>query len=155
MDNLNFIILDFKLCKDLYLFQKKFSLLFKNNLWKKDEIQKFIKKKNSHGKLCLLSNSIIGFYLALRNTDYLEIYTIFVDPLYRKKGVGSLLLKDCLDFCKINFINKIILEVSDENYDAKKMYFSKNFEIIGERKNYYVNKDKREDALILELDLII
>ena len=155
MDNLNFIILDFKLCKDLYLFQKKFSLLFKNNLWKKDELQKFIKKKNSHGKLCLLSNSIIGFYLALRNTDYLEIYTIFVDPLYRKKGVGSLLLKDCLDFCKINFINKIILEVSDENYDAKKMYFSKNFEIIGERKNYYVNKDKREDALILELDLII
>ena len=102
-----------------------------------------------------MSNSIIGFYLALCNTDYLEIYIIFVDPLYRKKGVGSLLLKDCIDFCKINFINKIILEVSDENYDAKKMYFSKNFEIIGERKNYYENKDKSENALILELDLII
>jgi len=35
------------------------------------------------------------------------------------------------------------------------MYFSKNFEIIGERKNYYENKDKSENALILELDLII
>ena len=46
MNNLNFITLDFKLCKDLYLFQRKFSLLFKNNLWKKDELQEFIKKKN-------------------------------------------------------------------------------------------------------------
>ena len=87
--------------------------------------------------------------------DYLEIYMIFVDPSYRRKGIGSLLLKNCIDFCKINFINKIILEVSDENFAAKKIYFSNNFEVIGERKNYYEKKDKREDALVLKLDLII
>jgi len=155
MNNLNFISLDYKLCKDLYLYQKRFSPLLENNFWKKDELQEFIKKEKSHGRLCIFSKSIIGFYLALCNSDYLEIYTIFVDPSYRKKGVGSLLLKDCIDFCKVNLINKIILEVSDENYDAKKMYFSNNFEIIGERKNYYEKKEKREDALVLELDLII
>ena len=106
MNNLNFISLDYKLCKDLYLYQKRFSPLLENNFWKKDELQEFIKKEKSHGRLCIFSKSIIGFYLALSNLDCLEIYTIFVDPSYRKKGVGSLLLKDCINFSSRNMTLK-------------------------------------------------
>ena len=52
MNNLNFITLDYKLCKDLYLFQKKSNSLLESKLWKISELQKFIKKK-SHMENCV------------------------------------------------------------------------------------------------------
>ncbi len=79
-----------------------------------------------------------------------EIEYICVSKDFKKKGVASLMLFYLDDFCKKivnNNVNKILLEVGENNLPAIHLYKKFNFNKVSERKKYYKNS---ENALILE-----
>lgn len=86
---------------------------------------------------------IIGFLIATDNLDIYELHCIIVDEKYRNKGYGTKLMNHF-----INTINKsIILEVSDINKNALKLYKDLGFIQIGFRENYYSDSN----AIIMKL----
>lgn len=83
-----------------------------------------------------------GYVIVFNNSDSLEIMKIGVNPEYREKGFGTIL---------VNEIKKsrmeIFLEVRENNMIARKFYEKNGFKEAGKRKNYY--RDTNEAAIIM------
>lgn len=103
------------------------------------------------GAIFVLQNkNLIGFLNFNVTYEDCEIEYICVKEDFKKKGVASLMLVYLEDFCKKianNKVNKILLEVGEQNMSAINLYKKLNFNTVGERKKYYKNS---ENALILE-----
>lgn len=69
--------------------------------------------------------------------DRIEIEYIIVDEDYRKKGIGSKLLKEI----EKNKVKNITLEVRESNKGAINFYKNNGFNVEAVRKNYYENED--------------
>ena len=99
------------------------------------------KKKNYFYLNIYIEKEKIGYLEYQINYETLDITDFFIEENYRKKGYGTLLLKEL----EKEKIEKIMLEVNNENIPALNLYKKSGFTIINVRKNYY--KDK--DALIM------
>ena len=139
-------------CFSLYLFQKKFKEL-ENNIWNVDDLKNLIIKKSYFVKLCFKDKSIVGFCIGNQIFDIFEIYSIFVHPFFRRKGIARKILKECKIFCQGKKVKRIILEVNVENDIAKKFYALNKFKNCGIRKDYYSSGTGRNDAQLMELEI--
>lgn len=85
-----------------------------------------------------------GYWLL---ADELHISTIAVDPQWRGKGLGELLLLNMLYLGFEHEASLATLEVRTGNQMAQELYRKYQFEIVGRRRHYY--KDTGEDALLM------
>ncbi len=76
-----------------------------------------------------------------------HITVIAVDPPYRGRGIGELLLNSLIDAAFDMGANALTLEVRDSNTVAQQLYLKYGFLPAGKRKRYYT--DNGEDALIM------
>ena len=127
--------------EEIYNLEKE---IFKNSAYTLKQIEdintmpdmyKIISVQNEEGQTA-------GYAIIFNNSDSLEIMKIGVNPLFREKGLGSIL---------INEIKKsrmeIFLEVREGNTTAREFYKKNGFKEAGKRKNYY--RDTGESAIIM------
>ena len=79
---------------------------------------------------------ILGFICYSRMYETVDILYIVVDPGYRRKGIATKLIDELI---KIEGIEHLMLEVSEENTGAIDFYKHLGFKPIREIKNYYGN----------------
>ncbi|MBQ3021037.1 MAG: GNAT family N-acetyltransferase [Bacilli bacterium] len=116
--------------------------LINQNFSKVNNIEELIKENNIIGYYD--EDYLVGFIIFNKLYEVIDLLYIVVDPIYRRKNIGSILLEYLIN----NFIfEKIILEVRCDNVNAIKLYKKYNFKIINIRKKYYENKD----AYVMEL----
>ena len=112
------------------------------NIWDKRTFEE--DTKNSKYYVAKLDNEIVGF-IAVRNIfDELEIMNLVTREDKRKNGIASNLLSNAIrkySDCKIN------LEVNENNYEAKNIYYKFGFRKVGERPRYY----NGENAIVMSL----
>ena len=96
----------------------------------------------------------LGYLLARIICDELEIIDFLTIKNQRRKGLGKVLLKELYLLACEKKISRITLEVSKQNFPAIKLYESFKFKKVGIRKNYYVIKKKKIDAIIMQLVII-
>ena len=114
--------------------------------WKEELIKKGVKVF----KLSLL-NEVIGICAIELVIDEGQINYFSVNQKFRRKGFGTYFMKYVIKICKELNINKLILEVSENNYVARKFYNHFQFITVGIRRKYY--KDG-SDALLKEKILL-
>lgn len=112
---------------------------FDSNFSKHYDLKYYLDNKDIY--VCLgyeLNKKIVGFILAMKLFDESEILILYVDKLFRKKGIAKKLINYL-----INPINSksILLEVSNKNLPALNLYKKFEFKIINIRKNYYQDSD--------------
>jgi ribosomal-protein-alanine N-acetyltransferase len=90
-----------------------------------------------------------GFWIAAQEA---HISTIAVDPEYRQRGIGQLLLVTAIEKALELDATLMSLEVRVTNFVAQNLYRKYGFEVVGRRPRYY--SDNREDALIMTVDCI-
>lgn len=97
--------------------------------------------------------TIIGFIVLrlITSTGESEILNIAVKPEFQKHGIGTILLNEAMGFLKSRQIRRVWLEVRKSNLAAQSFYRRNNFNLGGQRKNFYTNPS--EDALLMKLDL--
>jgi [ribosomal protein S18]-alanine N-acetyltransferase len=93
------------------------------------------------------SQQISGYVIAITVLDESEILNIAVDPEFRGSGLGASLLDAALAEVAEKGAVATFLEVRESNTVARKLYSSRQFEMLSLRKKYY--KSPVEDALIL------
>jgi putative acetyltransferase len=52
----------------------------------------------------------------------IEIFELYIDTFFQGQGIGSILIKDCIEYAKKQSIRKIFLWVLEKNYNARKIY---------------------------------
>lgn len=94
---------------------------------------------------------MVAFVLSRCVVDEVEILLLGVDPAYRRRGIGHVLLNEFMEDMKHKSISRIFLEVRESNASARALYKSAGFQSVGERKNYYRTRNgKTAKAFTLE-----
>ena len=93
----------------------------------------------------------LGYISASLLSPEAEIYRVATLSEHRRRGIGSLLLREFIAESERDSCEHLFLEVRASNTAAKALYFSHGFRETGLRKNYY--KNPKEDALILAKDI--
>ena len=148
---MNFIKLEKKYIDEIYDLQISHAHEFGNNIWSKKELLDLLKKKEFFSLICLLDKKISAFSIFLESNQTLDVYSLFVLPKYRNKGIASSMINSVIRHCKRNSINKIILEVNEKNIKAINFYKKKAFIKVGRRKNYYELGGNFYDAILMEI----
>ncbi len=120
------------------------------SLWSKKQWANELKKEDVKVFGLFLSNLVIGICVFHVVLDEAQINFFVVNQKYRGKGYGSYLMSYLIKECEKSSINRIFLEVSNNNITAEKFYSSFDFFTVGIRRNYY--KDG-SDALLKEKKL--
>lgn len=94
---------------------------------------------------------IIGYSTALTAHKEIHLLSIAVLPDRRRLGFGRALLDEVIERGMSRGGTRIFLEVREENTGAMAFYSGVGFQVIGKRKNYYLDTD--EDAFVMELEL--
>jgi [ribosomal protein S18]-alanine N-acetyltransferase len=98
-------------------------------------------------------NVVVGFAMARRVLDEVELLMIAVQPNAGRQGIGKALLWSVCNWAKENGSTRVFLEVRSGNA-AIKLYDSVGFVQIGKRNNYYHGVDGQSyDAITLSLGL--
>src|SRR2546422_772603 len=91
---------------------------------------------------------VVGYLCLWEVADEVHITNIAVRPDCRRRGLGRTLLGGILDEARQRRIRLVVLEVRPSNTEARTLYESFGFRVVGRRRgNYY---DTAEDALVIE-----
>ena len=107
------------------------------SLWSKKQWSSEFKKKGIKVFGLLVSNLIVGICVFQVVLDEAQINYFVVKQKFRKKGLGSCLMSFLINWCKKFNVNKLFLEVSQNNITAQKFYNHFDFSTVGIRNNYY------------------
>ncbi len=90
---------------------------------------------------------IVGYLMAWKIVDQLHVLNIAADPDYRRRGVGTALLRTAAGKATDMGLVEITLEVRESNNEARAFYLRHGFVATGLRRSYYA--DNGEDAIIM------
>jgi [ribosomal protein S18]-alanine N-acetyltransferase len=96
-------------------------------------------------------SSVLGFLVARRVVNEIEVLNFAVSPEARGRGIGAMLLRETLTWGTEFGAVQAILEVRASNSAALRFYERHNFRIVGQRARYY--NEPTEDALLLSAKL--
>jgi len=83
--------------------------------------------------------------------DEAHLLNLAVDPSCRRRGIGSRLIADVLEYWKRAGVKSAYLEVRESNVVARRLYERFGFRVLSRRVHYYRNP--REDAYVMGIDI--
>ena len=107
------------------------------SLWSKKQWTKEFKKEGTRIFGLSLEDFVIGICVIQFVLDEAHINYFVVNQKYRKRGFGSYFMSFLIKKCKKLNINRLLLEVSQNNLIAESFYNRFDFHTVGTRKRYY------------------
>ena len=101
----------------------------------------------SDGKLC-------AFLVYMQVFEQVEILTIAVHPAYQRQGLGQMLIEQMHAQALQTGGENVFLEVRVSNASAQGLYKKMGYREISRRNGYYPTKDGREDAIVMQCELL-
>ena len=105
--------------------------------WKEKDFQEFLGDPLVHGLKIEESHNLSGYILWREVDDEAEILTLVVASPHQRKGRGSLLLSALNEILPKKNIQKLFLEVAEDNIQAQAFYTKHHFLLLGKRPHYY------------------
>ena len=100
-----------------------------------------------------LEGKIIGHAVMMMAVDQADLLIITIDQSHQGQGYGKELLEQVMVTASNQQCQTLLLEVRRSNDKAFDLYLNMGFSEIGIRRNYYPLGNKREDAIIMAMDL--
>ena len=95
---------------------------------------------------------ILGFAGLWMMAGEAHIISLAVREIYRRQGIGELLLISTIDLSAALKTSILTLEVRNSNIAAQSLYRKYGFNQVGLRKGYYI--DNREDGVIMSTETV-
>jgi len=124
--------------------------------WPETEIASYV--SNPHRSpvyiACDARRRIAGFMILRLTNDEAELLSIVVAEKWRGKGLGNALLTAGLNDLLHTPVERLFLEVAQNNLPALKLYSQFGFDEVGRREGYYLSKNgKPATALVMRCEL--
>ena len=84
---------------------------------------------------------VVGFVDYWITFDSATVCQICINPVYQRKGLGSMLIEEMIKDCRTENVRNITLEVRDHNLAAIKLYEKHGFKKTIVKEGYYTNGD--------------
>ena len=84
---------------------------------------------------------VVGFVDYWITFDSATVCQICINPVYQRKGLGSMLIEEMIKDCRTENVRNITLEVRDHNVAAIKLYEKHGFKKTIVKEGYYTNGD--------------
>lgn len=120
--------------------------------WGKDYFEKEIENANRLLIVAKQNKERLAYLNAWTVVDQTEIMRIATLKAARRQGIAKALIEDMIGRQKEHHIKTILLEVSEKNQAAIRLYQSLGFRIDSIRKKYYHDQT---NALLMHLDLYL
>jgi ribosomal-protein-alanine N-acetyltransferase len=122
--------------------------------WSLSVFEQTLKCKDTIVRLAHDKESIVGYMIAQKVLDNIEIQQISVHPDYRRKGIAMSLLDQLIQIAQAESVERILLEVRASNHGAIRLYLKAGFQQDGIRKQYYTcGYGMKEDAYLMSFKL--
>lgn len=102
-----------------------------------------LEKNDDHGK------TMLGYIISRIASGSCHILNICVAKAHQNQGLGKFFLSQVLASLEERLLDTVILEVRPSNLAALALYKSFDFEVVELKKDYYVDINAKEDALVL------
>lgn len=96
---------------------------------------------------------LVGYTIFNWAAGEAHLLNLCVHPDWQQRGYGQLLLDYAINYVTRLEIKTMFLEVRESNQHAAMLYKKMGFTMVGRRPAYYRAGDKREDAIIMRMDL--
>ncbi len=124
-----------------------------NEAFSRDQIEKEFNEQDAKFFLAFIADELVG-YARVRNNeeeiqdeDTLEIHRIYAAKNYIAKGIGKVLLNQCIQYAKENAKKSIWLGVWEKNLHAIKFYQKHGFEQFSQH-DFLLGQDLQTDILM-------
>ncbi len=119
--------------------------------WDKDTFLVTLEDARSNSCVALEEGSVVGYCLALINTNMVHILNLAVHPDFRRRGIAKQLVREILMDATMKDKLYAVLEVRKSNTAARSLYASMGFSHVSTWNRYYT--DTNEDAAIMVKDM--
>lgn len=122
--------------------------------WNSREIADTLGTPGAAGRVAVgPDGSVVGMALCRTTVDEAELLTIAVQPGFRRRGIGALLLKVVIALVRDRSARHLFLEVAADNPAAQTLYRATGFRPVGRRRGYYSRSGGMVvDALVMVLE---
>ena len=115
--------------------------------WSENSIRRELDNPLSLWIVALDGDTVIGYVGSQSVMGEADMMNLAVAPNYRRRGVGTELIRQLMCMLNQQAVFSLTLEVRESNHSAISLYQSLGFCEVGRRPNYY--SAPKEDALIL------
>lgn len=123
---------------------------FTIDVYSKTKFENLYKRHSNDFIVAELQGEIIGYIIAYDSGGFGDFDSVAVEPKFRHRGVGSLLVNFMLERFKKNGLKKASLEVRTANKTAIAFFGNLGFNIRGIIKGFYRDSG---DAYIMEIEI--
>ena len=104
-----------------------------------EEFQRFLKKRRSATCIAEFGTQIVGFAITVTNTKnkLMHLVTLDILPEWQGKGVGKWLLQQIMRRARRDNVERINLEVAEDNPKAIQFYRNQGFQTVKRLRSYY------------------
>jgi ribosomal-protein-alanine N-acetyltransferase len=122
--------------------------------WTRQDIAGLLASPGVAGFLLTQATFDIGMAICRVVVDEAELITVAVDPGHRRRGAARVLLGAVVGQVRGGGAQTLFLEVAADNPNARALYDSLGFAVVGRRAGYYARRGRpAADAFIMRLNL--
>lgn len=114
--------------------------------WSIDQFKQELNNPVAFVDGCKIGNLLAGYICYWLIAEEMQVLNLAVSPVFRRSGIGLLLLDHAVHRCIENGLSSAWLEVRSGNYSAISLYQHYGFQVEGVRRGYYSDG---EDALLM------
>lgn len=117
--------------------------------WTRATFLGLLSRPDSYLVVAEIEARVVAYAAFWQVLDQAELGDIAVDPEWRRRGLGALVLEHVMSQAAQQGVRELYLEVRESNRTAQRLYERYGFRIVGHRRNYY--SGPREDARVLRV----
>lgn len=116
--------------------------------WSEEDFIRCLRQRNCIGMIAEHNERVVGFMIYELHRNRLHVLNFAVHPDYRRRGVGSQMLRKLVSKLSPQRRSRIMLEVRETNLDAQLFFRDLGFRAVSLLRDFY--EDTTEDAYLMQ-----
>jgi [ribosomal protein S18]-alanine N-acetyltransferase len=116
--------------------------------WSDEDFIRCLRQRNCIGMVAEYDERVVGFMIYELHKNRLHVLNFAVRPEFRRRGVGTSMIRKLIGKLSDQRRNRILLEIRETNLDAQLFFRACGFRAISVLREFY--EDSPEDAYLMQ-----
>jgi ribosomal-protein-alanine N-acetyltransferase len=116
--------------------------------WSEEDFIRCLRQRNCIGMIAEHNERVVGFMIYELHRNRLHVLNFAVHPDFRRRGVGTQMVRKLVSKLSPQRRSRIMLEVRETNLDAQLFFRDSGFRAVSLLRDFY--EDTTEDAYLMQ-----